>query len=445
MKKILKIILSVLAVLVLLIAIFIYYAYRSIYKSEKIDGKRENIPSGIAGLTEINKGNADWPNWRGQYFDGKSSLTGIKTNWSEGLEKLWEVNFLCQGQATASWSAPVIVGNRLIIPGRDEKNDLVFCINPDNGELIWQGSYEAEAGTAHGPGSRATPFIDSNYVYTFGRSGDLVCWQLTDGKLVWRKNVNDFGGEEPSHGHSSSPLVYEEMVIVQGGGNALFIAFDKFNGELIWKSYTGLAGFSAPILIEEKEVTYLLVYHGQGLSCIEPKNGQELWCVPWEFEMNASTPAVKDNIVFITSFTKGGQAIEITKDSYKVLWENDDIAAHHSDPIIIEGFIYGYSGYSGRNKGDFKCVELKTGKEMWSTKEIGQGTTTYVDGHLICMDVKGNLFLVKPDPEAFYIIGKIENALKDIRYQAWTVPVVANGKLYLRYLQTLVCYDLMPK
>ena len=444
MKKKWKIILTVLAVLVLLIAGFRYYAYKTIRRSVKIDGERENIPSEVAGITQINKGNADWPHWRGQSFDGKSSLTGIKADWSEGLEKLWEVNFLCQGQATASWSAPVIVGNRLVIPGRDELNDLVFCINTDNGELIWQGSYEAEAGTAHGPGSRATPSIDSNYVYTFGRSGDLVCWQLADGKLVWRKNVNDLGGEEPLHGHSSSPLVYKDMVVVQGGGDALFLAFNKYNGELIWKSYTGLAGFAAPILIKEKEEPYILIYHGEGLSCIEPENGQELWRVPWEFEMNATTPAVQDNIVFITSFTMGCQALEVTRDSSKVLWKNDAIAAHHSDPIIIEGFLYGYTGFSGINKGNFKCVELKTGKEMWSTKDIGQGTTTYVDGHLVCMDVKGNLFLVNPDPEAFNIVGKFENALKEVKYQAWTVPVVANGKLYVRYLQTLICYDLMP-
>ena len=128
MKRTWKIILSVISILVLLIAIFIYYSYKSIYNSEKIDGKRDKIPNEIAGLAEINKGIADWPNWRGQYFDGKSSLAGIKTDWSDGLDKLWEVNFLCQGQATASWSAPVIVGNKLVIPGRDEKNDLVFCI-----------------------------------------------------------------------------------------------------------------------------------------------------------------------------------------------------------------------------------------------------------------------------------------------------------------------------
>jgi len=114
-------------------------------------------------------------------------------------------------------------------------------------------------------------------------------------------------------------------------------AFNKLSGELIWKSNAGLAGYAAPILFKEKEEMYLLVYHGKGLSCIKPENGQEVWIVPWEFEMNATTPAVKDNIVFITSFTRGGQALEINQDSYTVLWENDAIGAHHSDPIIIDG------------------------------------------------------------------------------------------------------------
>ncbi len=443
MKKFWKITLRVLVVLIILFAAFAYYAYKSINKEQKITGKHDVIPTEKAGISEMNKGNADWPNWRGPHFDGKSPVTGIKTDWTEGLEKLWEINFLCQGQQTASWSAPVIVGNRLVIPGRDETSDLVFCINTDNGELIWQGSYEAEAGTAHGPGSRATPFIDTNYVYTFGRSGDLVCWQLTDGKLIWRQNVNDLGGGELQHGHSSSPVVYKDMVVVQGGGKALVLAFNKYNGELIWKSYEGLAGFAASILINVEGDTNLLVYHGKGLACMDPETGKDLWRAPWEFEMNATTPVVADNIVFNTSFQMGCQAIEFTRDNFKVLWKNEAISAHHSDPVIIDGYVYGYSGFSGRNKGEFKCVELKTGNEMWSTKEMGQGTTTYVDRHLICMDVKGGLFLVKPDPKAFNVIGKIENALGEVRYQAWTVPVVANGKLYLRYLQTLVCYNLI--
>jgi outer membrane protein assembly factor BamB len=442
MKKTWKIILSVIAFLLVAVAILGYYGYNSVNKTQKIEGKHSSIPTENMEAAEMNVGNADWPNWRGRNFDGKSPIKGIKKDWSEGLEKQWELNFLCQGKATASWSAPVIVGNRLVVPGRDEGNDLVFCINTNNGELIWKGSYEAEAGTAHGPGSRATPYIDGDYVYTFGRSGDLVCWQLADGKIVWRKNVNDLGGGEPQHGHSSSPVVYKDIVVVQGGGEALVLAFNKLNGELIWKSYEGVAGFAASILVNIEGDTNLLVFHGEGLACMNPETGVDNWRAPWEFEMNATTPAVQDDIAFITSFTVGCQALKFNKDSYEILWKNDVIDAHHSDPIIIDGYIYGYSGFSGRNKGSFKCVELETGKEMWSTKEIGQGTTTFVDGHLICMNVKGSLFLVNPNPESFKLVSKIENAIPDVKHQAWTVPVVANGKLYLRYLQTLICYNL---
>jgi outer membrane protein assembly factor BamB len=148
-------------------------------------------------------------------------------------------------------------------------------------------------------------------------------------------------------------------------------------------------------------------------------------------------------LIFHTSgYKMGCEALKVTKSGYSVLWKNNLMEAQHSDPILIDGYIYGYSGESSRNNGQFKCIELTTGKEMWSTKEIGQGTTTFADGHLICQDIKGNLFLIKPDPTGFKKIGKIKQALEDVKNPAWTVPVVANGHLVLRYLQQLVCYQL---
>src|ERR1035437_6422213 len=181
MKKYRKIILITVIVVLAIAGFFGYQIYKMVLGSEPLTGKQENIPTKTATLLPITKGNADWTNWRGVNFEGKSATVGIQTDWSKGLKKLWSVNYLCKDKSTASWSAPVIQGNRLIIPGRDKNNDLVFCINSENGELIWQGSYEAKAETSHGPGSRATPFINEDRVYTFGRSGDLVCWQLQDG------------------------------------------------------------------------------------------------------------------------------------------------------------------------------------------------------------------------------------------------------------------------
>ena len=61
------------------------------------------------------------------------------------------------------------------------------------------------------------------------------------------------------------------------------------------------------------------------------------------------------------------------------------------------------------------------------------------------MDIKGNLFLVRPDPNRFERITQFNAALGEVTDPAWTVPVVANGRLYLRYMQRLICYDLMPQ
>jgi hypothetical protein len=82
---------------------------------------------------------------------------------------------------------------------------------------------------------------------------------------------------------------------------------------------------------------------------------------------------------------------------------------------------------------------------MWRTDKIGWGTALYVDGHILCMDIEGNLFLIKPDPKEFTKVTELKNVLGKIDHPAWTIPVIANGKLYIRYMQRLICYDIMPK
>ena len=446
MKRSAKIIILVVILLFVVIGYMGYKMYQSIMGSEPLTGKLDNIPSAVQSVPPLTTSESDWTNWRGPNFEGKSTTKGIQTNWTNGLNQLWSVNYLCQNQGTAAWSSPVIQGNRLVIPGRDEKNDLLFCINSETGELIWKGSYEAEASSSHGPGPRATPFISEGMVYTLGRSGDLVCWQLEDGKMLWRKNVKQEGGEEPQWGYSTTPLVLDNKVIVQGGGKALVIAYDKLTGDVLWKSMEGDAGYAATIPMTIDNDVKLLIYQGTGLSSLNASDGKHLWTAPWatEYGVNATTPIVYDDLIFHTSgYKKGCEALKVTDNGYTVLWKSNVIEAQHSDPILIGGYLYGYSGESSRNDGQFKCVELTTGKEMWSTNEIGQGTATYADGHIICMDIKGNLFLVKPDPSKFIKAGEIKKAIKDVKNPAWTVPVIANGKLYLRYLQQLVCYNLI--
>jgi outer membrane protein assembly factor BamB len=319
----------------------------------------------------------------------------------------------------------------------------VICLNSETGEIIWKGSYEVKTNTNHGPGARATPFIDNDRVYTYGRSGDLVCWNLIDGKMLWHKNVTDSGGVEPDWGYSSSPLVYGNKVIVQAGGKALAIAYDKLTGGVLWTSGNGPGGY-APLTFMKTDSTFLF-FSGEALSGINKETGVINWSVPWvvDYKMNASMPAYEGNTIFVTSgYDKGCMAVKAETNKASVLWESKAIQGMHSDPLILNGYVYGYSGNSSSNHGNLVCLRLSDGKEMWNSTAVGNGTFAYADGFLVCFDIKGNLYLVEAKPDKFVKSGEFKKAMPSVRNPSWTAPVIANGRLYLRYLQHLICYDI---
>jgi outer membrane protein assembly factor BamB len=448
LKKILKYTAYVFGVLVvILIGLGIWYwdTISILAGNKNLTGSVENVPKVQVGVCPpITQGLADWPCWLGNKGDNSVSVTAVPGDWSKGLKKLWEVSYLCQGPTSSVWAAPVIYGNHLIVCGRNTTDDVIFCLDPNTGELIWQGAYPAKNDDSFGSGFRATPWVDKEHVYTYGRSGQVVCWNLLNGEKIWQKNVTDDGGKAPQWGFSSSPYVTGSLVIVDAGGTAGTIAYDKNDGQLKWKCNTGSAGYAAITAMKIEGQDVILDFCGAGLSAVAADTGKELWNVVWKtnYDVNASTPVVDGDSVFITSgYSTGCQLLKAGLKSAEVVWKNTHIASHHSDPIIIQGYIYGYSGLSMQNKGEFKCLDLKTGQEKWSTGKMGWGTAIRVNEYLLCMDIKGNLFLIKPNPDKFELVTSMPNALGQAQGAVWTKPVIANDKLYLRFKQTLVCYE----
>ena len=218
-------------------------------------------------------------------------------------------------------------------------------------------------------------------------------------------------------------------------------------GKVAWKGGSGLAGYAALVQMDIAGKPVILSFHGKGLVALDAENGDELWDIPWEtpYDVNAGTPIITGDSIFVTSgYGTGCVLLKAGLSGAEILWRSEVIASQHSDPYIIDGFLYGYSGDSSQNKGTFKCVDLKSGSEQWATNEMGWGTSMLVDGHLLSCDIKGNLFLMRPDPDRFVQVAAMPKALGDVRGPVWTRPVIANGLLYLRFKQRLVCYDLMP-
>ena len=81
------------------------------------------------------------------------------------------------------------------------------------------------------------------------------------------------------------------------------------------------------------------------------------------------------------------------------------------------------------------CVELEKGEEQWRQRGFSYGTLAFADSHLVVLGEKGNLALVEATPEAYrerataQLLGK----------RCYTPPTIANGKLYLRDENTIIC------
>ncbi|MHC4884189.1 MAG: PQQ-binding-like beta-propeller repeat protein, partial [Planctomycetota bacterium] len=357
----------------------------------------------------------------------------------------WSVNFLCQGRNASTWSAPVIQGNRLVIAGRDKTSDLFFCLNTESGELIWKSAVKSKNKTSYGPGPRATPAIAEGKVYTLGRGGEVTCWQLLDGKQVWQVDLDSLGGEPHTWGYASSPLVRNGRVYLFAGGTSTALALDAETGKTVWRSGTDKVGYASPIWDHHGGKDELLVFHGMGLSGYDPESGAIRWTTPFEtsFGCNITAPLrVEDALFICAAYGMGSQLVRPKGQGAEVIWKQEAFGPQHSDPVLIDGFIYGYSGDSAQNKGEYLCLDAKTGAVRWRTSEMGWGSQVRVGDHLICLDVKGNLFLHRPNGKAFDLVASMPKAIPDVNQYAWTAPVVAQDHLFLRYRQTLISYRL---
>jgi outer membrane protein assembly factor BamB len=90
------------------------------------------------------------------------------------------------------------------------------------------------------------------------------------------------------------------------------------------------------------------------------------------------------------------------------------------------------------------CAEFKTGKVKWSERSIGAGSVCYADARLYLHGENGDVALVEATPDAYREKGRFTPADPPDRgrSKAWAYPVISNGRLYIRDMNSLWCYDI---
>jgi len=68
----------------------------------------------------------------------------------------------------------------------------------------------------------------------------------------------------------------------------------------------------------------------------------------------------------------------------------------------------------------------------------------YADGRLYCLSERGEMALVKPVAEGFEFVSRFP-LIRERKVDVWAQPVLCDGRLYLRYHDTLYCFDIRAK
>ena len=156
--------------------------------------------------------------------------------------------------------------------------------------------------------------------------------------------------------------------------------------------------------------------------------------------MNIATPIVSGDKIFISSgYGRGCSLLSLEGDALEKVWENKEMNNHCQTCVLAGGFIYGVHGQQGQ-KGSLKCLDFETGKVKWDEKGLPVGGgLTLADGKLFVMLDGGTLLVAEASPKAFKELARA----KVLDGQCWTMPVVANGRVYCRnHAGDLVCVDL---
>lgn len=381
----------------------------------------------------------------------------LSRDWNTHPPKLlWKHRISQQGKA--GYSGFAVVGGYLFTLEQRDQMEEVVCYDAKTGEKKWKHAYPALFDeTMGGRGPRATPTFDQGELFCLGATGELLCLDAATGKVKWQVNILT-NNKNLDWGMSGSPLVVDDLVIVNPGAqlpsaaDRALIAYHRATGKEVWASGNGRAGYSSPMLVTLAGRRQILLFDGDGLAGYDPATGKPLWRHAWSTQqgINVAQPIVVGaNRVFIASgYNTGGALIQVDRTSKgwttKEVWRTPrtTMRCKFASPVEYQGYLYGL------NDGVLECLDLRTGKAVWTHEERRPRKATGAYGHgqllrwkdlLVLVTEYGEIALVQATPNEFRQLGRIPVLDGE---KTWNTPALAHGILYLRNGEEMAACDL---
>lgn len=378
---------------------------------------------------------ADWPRFLGPKANGCAPDKGINKNWGQKPPKvLWKSAMYDRPERFRGYAGPAVAGGNVFIMDHKGAQDILRAIDLKKGEKVWETAFEVGSAPA-----LCTPLHDGGRLYVVSAVGMVSCVSADKGASVWAVDlVKEYGSVPPEWKHAWSAVTDgDALLLTAGGPDATVVALDKATGKFLWKGgQTDGAGY-APVVAATVAGKKIYILSAQTTIQAVDSKGAVLWTFPWvnQWKVNAATPIVSDDMVFVTSGYGKGCALLDGKTG-KPAWQNTLVVSQMSTPILAGKHIYTTS-----DPGKLVCMEFLTGNVKWEKPGFEKGGLCAVDGTLIVLDgARGDIIQVAIDPSGYSELGRMPAPLGG---QSWTAPIVADGCLIFRNKQQLACIDLM--
>jgi len=391
------------------------------------------LPALLPGLA------ADWPQWLGPNRDAIAPEHGASALLPTP-RRLWTnfVGFGCssvvvsQGRAYAMGHAK----------GEGKRGtDTVYGLDAHTGAIQWTHAYECLTCFSQDvkfDGPRSTPTVDGDRVYTLSLEGHLFCFDAAKGNVLWsRQFTRHLEGRIPVYGYCGSSLVYGRLLLLElNAPKASYVALDKRTGQVVWQRGGGQVTCGSPVLTQIDGADCAVFMGGGVVVGVAPATGQELWRHgTWGHAWMGQV--VWSNYVFVAnaSLPRGCGLLRIENGQPRVLWEDKKkFQTLHSNALIWQGHLYGIDNTgtdlqeNDNSRSRLKCLALDSGEEKWVQDRMGWSNLILFDGKLIILRQVGELVIADASPEGYREIAR--HQVLDGR--SWTVPALADGKLFVR-------------
>ncbi len=381
----------------------------------------------------------DVAQWRGPNRDGIYNETGLLKKWPDaGPKLLWHIDGLGEGFTSAA-----VTGKGLFITGMINGTGNIFAFDL-KGNQLWKKEYGPEWTESHN-GVRSTPLVVKDKLYFVSAFGKLFCMNCSDGQTVWTIDlVKQYGARNIQWGMTEN-LLFDGNVLycTPGGSDAAMVALDINTGKEIWKSKANgeKSAYCSPIMIKLQNKKIVVTIMQNSICGFDAATGNQLWKSEFKMDpdVHPNIPVYNDGYLFCTSgYGLGSVMLKLSIDGTSVTeaWKNASCDPKMGGVVVLNGRIY---GTGDRNK-KFFCLDWKTGKELFSTRDLAPANIISDEGLLYVYSESGKVNLIEPKADSFNVISSFPVPFGADTH--WAHLVIKDKKLYVRHGTSLMVYDI---